>query len=349
MKSESHPPLAATPATLRTRDAVASAVLEFLQSRPGELLSLIQIIEGVSDKFGYTPTDSGVRSAIKALVRRDDSSLLKAGHNTYVWSPDGVIPERPTPPHVARMIERRSMGKSLQDIGTEFGVTRERVRQLLKKYGGPTAAEVREVRAAKEQAAGQLRATQVARTLRELLCKAGPMSVDDAAAATEFEPDEVARCWPDDLAHLRLWTAGQNECRWSDEEILDAIRDAALYEFPLTANAYTELLSVGQIQGPSLRRVGQRFGSWSAACEAAGVVPGQAWRDNYESRWSDADLLQVLRRYLLDPNAPNSAHRFDEWKRVHIPDGPSGATLRNRFGSWTEAKRRAFAIKDFAQ
>ena len=54
-------------------------------------------------------------------------------------------------------------------------------------------------------------------------------------------------------------------------------------------------------------------------------------------------------RYLLDPDSPNSAHRFDEWKRAFAPDGPSFQTLRNRFGSWTEVKRRALAQGDVAE
>ena len=90
-------------------------------------------------------------------------------------------------------------------------------------------------------------------------------------------------------------------------------------------------------------RIWQRFGSWTAACEAAGVVPGQTMRPHYQSRWSDDDLLQIARQYFLDPGAPNSAGRFDEWKRATVPDGPSFQTLRNRFGSWTEVKRRALA------
>jgi hypothetical protein len=169
------------------------------------------------------------------------------------------------------------------------------------------------------------------------------MTVAEMVEATGRDAEDVSRFWPRKLSYLLLRAAGTNENRWSDEEVLNAIRDAALYEFPLTTNAYAELLSQGQIKGPSMPRIWQRFGSWTAACEAAGVVAGQTMRTNYQSRWSDDDLLQIVRRYLLDPNAPNSAHRFDEWKRTAAPDGPSFQTLRNRFGSWTEVKRRALA------
>ena len=96
-------------------------------------------------------------------------------------------------------------------------------------------------------------------------------------------------------------------------------------------------------------RIGQRFGILVGRVRAAGVVAGQTDANReYESKWCDDDLLQIARAYLVDPASPNSAHRFDEWKRENAPDGPSFQTLRNRFGSWTEVKRRALAQGDEA-
>jgi hypothetical protein len=243
------------------------------------------------------------------------------------------------------MIELRTQGATLQEIGDEFALTRERVRQLLKKHGGPTTAVVRAAQEARTRAAEEDRAAHVGNAIRATLNEGGPMSAEAVARAAALELDEVSRFWPRDLEHMRLWR-GHSDSRWSDDEVLAAIREAALYEFPLTANAYSNLVSVGQIQGPSLPRIGQRFGSWTAACDAASVVPGQTMRGNYESRWSDDDLLQIVKQYLVDPDAPNSANRFDEWKRAHVPDGPSFQTLRNRFGTWTEVKRQALAAGD---
>ncbi|HET8600949.1 MAG TPA: sigma factor-like helix-turn-helix DNA-binding protein, partial [Segeticoccus sp.] len=165
---------------------------------------------------------------------------------------------------MARMIELRSAGQSLDEIGREFGVTRERVRQLLKKHGGPTAEQVRRTQVAKAEKAAQMQAKDVASALRAALSESGPMNVAEVAAATGLEPGAVSQFWPEDLLHLRLWAARRSENRWSDDEILDAIREAALYEFPLTTKAYAGLLAVGQIKGPSLPRIWQRFGSWSA-------------------------------------------------------------------------------------
>ena len=132
------------------------------------------------------------------------------------------------------------------------------------------------------------------------------------------------------------------EAKWTDADIIVSLQEAAVYEFPLTKKAYVELLNIGQVKGPSTASIGHRFGSWTAACDAAGVVPGTARRGSYESRWSDNDVLQIVRDYLLDPNAPISAQHYDKWKIANAPDGPSLPTVLNRFGSWTNVKRAAF-------
>lgn len=323
-------------------EVTALAVLDFMQSRPGERLSREEIREGVQERLGFTATDSALRRVLTHLVAQLDNHLVKAGRS-FAWAPDGVVPPPPTPPHVVKMIELRADGQSLDEIGQQFGVTRERVRQLLTKHGGPSSSESRAVRDARNRQAQTDVANEVATILRRVLTTMGPMSIEDASSTTALDRDAVSRFWPADLAHMRLWGSGSTETRWSDEEILEALREAALYEFPLTTKAYSEMVNVGQIPGPSVPLVGQRFGTWTAACDAAGVVPGATLRKSYDSRWSDADLLLIVRKYLLDPDSPNSAQRFDEWKRSNVIDGPSFQTVRNRFGTWTEVKRRALA------
>ncbi|KAB7745563.1 hypothetical protein GA707_06545 [Nostocoides sp. F2B08] len=335
--------------TLRVqRQAISNAVSEVLRTRPGIALTISEIYEEAVNLLEFTPAESDVRRMLKDLAK-SERYLVKVGRDAYAWAPDGVIPPRPAPPHVVGMIERRWRGDTLDEIGQAFGVTRERVRQLLKKYGGPSWAEVRRLQI--EQAEGEERARQeaVATKIRTLLAGAGATTPEDVAAKTGLDAADVSKFWPTDLVHLRLWGHGSHESRWSDEEILEVIREAAIYEFPLTANGYAELLTVGQVTGPSLPRVSQRFGSWSAACDAAGVVSGQTYRPHYESQWGDEDILSIVRAYLEDPTAPNSIQGYDVWKRANAPDGPSGQTIRNRFRSWTAVKRLALTTSSIAR
>lgn len=239
------------------------------------------------------------------------------------------------------MIQMRHGGATLNAIGDEFGISRERVRQIIKKYGGPSPAEVKAkqddlVREAREERRGEIDAL-----VRPVLLAHGAMTIPELAVETGVTDSELAEFWPEDLTHLRIRAAGRADQTWDDEEIYAAIQEAALYEFPLTAKAYTELVRIGQVHGPSLARIHQRFGGWAAACDAAGVENGQTPRPSYNTRWTDEELLAYARDYFLDPHWPNSAHRFDAWKEQHASDAPSQQTLRNRFGSWSNLKRLA--------
>lgn len=236
------------------------------------------------------------------------------------------------------MIDARLEGKTLEQVGSQFGLTRERVRQLLAKHGGPTRSEVGELRARRNLE----RANADTSKIREILEKAGPMSLADVATATGIAPEHVLGLWPAELERMRLRPVSWIASVWSDEEILRAIVDASTYEFPLTSSAYKELVRVGQVDGPSLPRVTQRFGTWATACDAAGVEHGQTMR-SYQSKWADQDLLDYAREFFLSPGKAKSPGAYTEWKKVHAPDGPSGMTLRNRFGSWTTIKVRALS------
>jgi len=321
------------------RQRVVDAVDSVLHSRAGEAIAISEIYESVFDSLDFVPTAKDVRLVVGRLVR-DGENYFKIAQDVYSWSPDANPPAPPTPPHIIAMMELRRNGLTLDEVGRQFGVTRERVRQLMKKYGGPDSAAVRQAQIERTESEEQSRGTSVTLAIRDVLNDSRPRSAEEVASQTGKDSSEIVKCWPKDLAHLRLWGTSKAESRWSDDEITDAIREAALYAFPLTANAYKRLLEVGQIQGPSSARIGQRYGSWTAACEAAGVTAGRTVRHHYQSKWSDHDLADIVRQYLLDPSVPNSANRFDEWKRENVPDGPSFQTVRNRFGSRTEAKRR---------
>lgn len=179
--------------------------------------------------------------------------------------------------------------------------------------------------------------------IREVISLFGPLTADEVAFLVEESETDVGAMWPQEMAHLRLRRARHAENHWSNEDIFGAIQNAALYEFPLTIRTYVELINVGQIQGPSVARICQRFGTWTAACDAAGVVAHPARRANYQSRWTDEDLLSIVYMYLGDHSWPGTFASFDHWRKENMPEGPSSSTLRSRFGTWMEIKRRALS------
>ncbi len=119
---------------------------------------------------------------------------------------------------------------------------------------------------------------------------------------------------------------------FSDEDILAALRAAALeIGEPLSHGRYE---SLGR--GPSSARIIQRFGSWSAACAAAGVVSGSASR-TYTQRWDRTAVISAVREYLITGSGTYAD--YQDWARSE--DRPSGATVRNVLGGWAAAKRAA--------
>lgn len=136
--------------------------------------------------------------------------------------------------------------------------------------------------------------------------------------------------------------------KFSDDQVLAAVRDAwriaSTTASGLSSNRYQELVHDGSVAGPSAVRVLQRYGTWAAATAAAGVPAGRRPRLEYSTAWSDADMLAHVRAYLDDPQASGSYAGWDSWRRELAPQAPSGPTLRNRLGSWSQIRERARAL-----
>lgn len=237
------------------------------------------------------------------------------------------------------MVELRLKGYTLDKIADVVGVTRERVRQILKAAGGPTASDAREVlrlRAAEED---ESRKTGI----RDLLNHRGAMTISEVANTLGIPDAEVGRLWPNDLRNLRVHRGNEGAVTWSDEQVLHAIQTAGTFEYPLRTATYDELVRLGEVDGPTSMRIGQRYGSWSQACTQAGVEAAPARRNDYQSRWTDDDLLGVVADYLDLPGSEGTFAGFDAWRREQ-GGGPSSQTVRNRLGPWSQVKARASMI-----
>ena len=124
---------------------------------------------------------------------------------------------------------------------------------------------------------------------------------------------------------------------FTDAQLTDALRAAAaeLGE-PLTNGGY-DGWQRGRDDAASPALLIRRFGSWRAACEAAGLSANST--RSTTRRWSEEDLVAVVAAYLRAEGSTGSFANYSAWARTQ--DGaPSGATLRQR-GSWAELKRRA--------
>ena len=242
------------------------------------------------------------------------------------------------------MVARRRRGQTLDEIGQYFGLTRERVRQIIKGID-PTlvAREVGKIKRKVRAEKVSLARNEIRRKIYGQWDSISHLTV--AEIGIKLEISEVAI--KDALSRTRLAILEGNEVRdnanmqqFTDAQIKKALRDAATLGTPLTAKKYASLLKSGQIQGPSAPRLVQRFGGWIAACEFAKVQPGQAPR-SYSREWSNKKLFEILVEFLKDPNAESDSYAaFDKWLR-NKEGYPSAQTVRNNLGDWRVIKADA--------
>ena len=86
----------------------------------------------------------------------------------------------------------------------------------------------------------------------------------------------------------------------------------------------------------------KRFVTWKGACQAAGVVHN-THQGNTHRRWGKGQSVEMLLEYFESEGARGSFDDLERWAREDKPARPSAQTVRNRFGSWTAAKRAALA------
>ena len=189
---------------------------------------------------------------------------------------------------------------------------------------------------------------QIARYLQD---KPG-VTLEEIAAALNAPLTEVtAAARPVDWLILGSDELVQPAVRVESEAII-ASRDRAraallassLMTKPLSHQNYTALLREGRVKGPSVARIVQLFGSWTAACNEVGVTSGEPLRTNYERTWTEDDLLNYVERFLRDNTFRGASHQFDQWRSTvnHSEKVPSLGTVRNIVGgTWNDIRTQA--------
>ena len=226
-------------------------------------------------------------------------------------------------------------GMTYEEIGGTFGVTRERVRQILKK-AGVTGSTTRAARAATKQEALEVDRECILEWTRH-----NPgLGVRDVEEALGLKEGRICEVRGADVSRLFVRQKPNACVRYSDEVIVETLRDASIVQGdPMSKAAYDEYVEA--FGGPSGVLVSKRFGTWKGACKAAGLgvsaLPG-----NRNRRWGQGQLVDVLIDYFNSTTARGTFEDYNRWAREET-GRPSGPTIRNRFGSWTAAKRAALA------
>lgn len=233
------------------------------------------------------------------------------------------------------MVARYVRGETLQTIGDSYGLTRERVRQILRRDGRVGAADARSARQADE--AERIRRLRT-RAL-EFLRAREPLTRRQAARRLDVDVSDLVEALGDDGPRLLLRPPSNEEQDFTHEDCIEAVQQVAeaLGRTSVAADDYDNYRARHPGRPSSVRLI-QRFGSWNQLCAEAGLDlnPG---RGTYSRRWSQDDLAGFVADYLATPGNRGVYAEYDELAPSR--GWASGQTVRNSFGSWNAAKSAA--------
>lgn len=249
------------------------------------------------------------------------------------------------------------VANELRLIDEDGTLAREDMRTLsefLVRYGAPAQvapASTTRTRTRTKPTKAEVRSALTSRILEYLLAHPGATLAETAHAlqmpladiTTSARPVEWLLLTDDELVApgVRVESEAIAATR---ERARGALQAANLMASPLTHTSYTNLLRSGRVQGPSVARIVQLFGSWTAACADVGVSSGEALRSNYERTWNEDQLFAFVEKFLLIPVHRGASHQFDIWRATvnGTTKVPSLGTVRNIVGgTWNDIRTAA--------
>lgn len=233
---------------------------------------------------------------------------------------------------------------TLDSIGQKYGLTRERVRQIIAKTVSGTREELAEKR--RQDAVRRHLATAENLIASDAtVASIGALSeitgisigfINDNAADFTQVTDEIAR-----RRHQRRLDSPRPSVRkFTDEDIYSTLRriSSAHAGNPVTVTMYLEDRRADE---PSLSLIQLRMGSLISACEKAGVASGAA--RGKRAVYGPTELINSIEKCAGELGLPSigqlSYVQYSDWAKASR--GPSASLVRLNFGSWKNAKDNA--------
>lgn len=247
-------------------------------------------------------------------------------------------------------------GKPLDVLGSEMGVSRERVRQIIlpifSQVGvdGVYGLRTRAQRKRRDIEIQKVRMVSELQTDLTMFIRQHPgISITEICEVFPDNEEEVLEAVKrHDALVLSLFPLQEDPAFKTRLDMIQSLRDASLLAFPLTGVSYDELLEQGLITGVSRQRIMQVFGTWIAACESAEVEPGSQLKGvTYVRTYSYKEMLRVVGQFLIDDDLrgyTGGLHSYGGWRASQeLADNlPSDGTIRNQVdASWKRVKELA--------
>ncbi len=248
---------------------------------------------------------------------------------------NGGANERALSERDREMFALRASGWTLREIGERYGISRQRVDEIVRDRGGPELPEVIAARRAREAEIIEQRALEIRQWWRAgLSISAIAEKLDLPAARVHKSIDGVLS--PIDRAHRnRSIVMRTRTPRYSEEELRGGVRKVAerIGRTP-TQEEYRALAQ--ELELASILTLAKRFGGWHAAVVAAGLTPLPHGRGRGSRRtWDKDSCWRALERVSDQLGNPP---RFQSYVLISTgrADLPSGPTVRNQLGRWID-------------
>lgn len=238
---------------------------------------------------------------------------------------------------VEEWARRRAEGVTLQTLATEAGISRERVRQILKETGhGSTASMARAARTAATTAAHEQRRDEVRQEVLRLYGTMRTVAIARRLGVPQSDVFEIVRdaFGPARSASRRAVISNRMRApTLSEDEISAGIRAAWKVlqrtdptETVLTRRRYEQLAAWNHLPVFRIEDVPH----WTVACERAGVPAGYR---PYRSTTRE-ECTEAVRRCQHDLGVVPTIEQYVKW-RSNGGSGPGASMVRRLLGGWS--------------
>jgi DNA-binding CsgD family transcriptional regulator len=233
------------------------------------------------------------------------------------------------------MFELRAAGWTLRQIGERYGISRQRVDEIVRDRGGPELPDVIAARRAREAGIMQARSEEICQWWRAGLPVATIAErLGLPAARVQRSIDDVLT--PMDRAYRNRSIVMRTRVpRYSDEQLLAGIQEVAR-RIDRTPTQEEYRAQAHELGLASILTLGKRFGGWQGSVVAAGLEPLPHGRGRGSRRVWDTDACWRALEQVADQlgNPP----RFQSYVVLSTgrSDLPSGPTVRNQLGRWID-------------
>jgi hypothetical protein len=243
--------------------------------------------------------------------------------------------QRPLSDRDREMFELRAAGWTLRQIGERYGISRQRVDEIVRDRGGPELPDVIAARRAGEAKIMQERSEEIRQWWRAgLPIPAVAERLGLPAARVQRAIDTVLT--PIDRAHRnRSIVMRTRTPRYSDEQLIAGVQEVA-NRIGRTPTQEEYRAHAHELGLASILTLGKRFGGWQAAVVAAGQEPLAHGRGRGSRRiWDTEACWRALERVADQLGNPPRFHSYVVLSTGR-PDLPSGPTVRNQLGRWID-------------